>query len=102
MASEQAVVEVLYIGFGRFLDGVPARDLTAGEWAALPDEARALAVALDLYQVVSEEPEASEEAEGEQDGREDAGVVGDDTPGAADDGVGHRGVPGRRGRKAEG
>lgn len=90
------IQEVLYIGFGRFLDGVPARDLTADEWAALPEAARALAVALDLYQVVRAE------TEGEQDGREDEAVVGDDTPGAADDGVGHRGVSGRRGRKAEG
>lgn len=91
--ADRTIVEALYIGFGAFLPGVPARDMTAEEWAALPQEQQELAVALDLYQVVTE---------GEQDGREDAAVVGDDTPGAADDGVGHRGVPGRRGRKAQG
>ena len=93
MASGE-IVEVLYIGFGAFLDGVPARDMTADEWAALPETARGQAVALDLYQVVTEE--------GGTNGRADAPVVGDDTPGAADDGVGHRGVSGRRGRKTEG
>ena len=87
------IQEVLYIGFGRFLDGVPARDLTADEWAALPEAARALAVALDLYQVVRAE------TEGEQDGREDAGVVDDDSPGAAHGGSGSGGV--RRHRRGQ-
>lgn len=32
-----------------FLDGVPARDLSADEWAALTDDTRAAALATGLY-----------------------------------------------------
>ena len=39
-----------YIGNGAYLVGVPARDLTVDEWAALDDETRATALALKLYE----------------------------------------------------
>lgn len=117
MASEQvvpygtrSVVEVLYIGFGAFLPGVPARDLSAAEWAALDEETRELALALDLYQEVRDEgsgvrgQEEAEvaEAEGVTDGREDAAVVDDDPPGAADGGESHRAVRRYRRGQAQG
>lgn len=34
---------------GSFVPGVPARDLSAAEWDALPDDRRALALATGLY-----------------------------------------------------
>jgi len=34
---------------GEFVPGLPACDLTDEEWAALPDDLRALALALALY-----------------------------------------------------
>ena len=83
----------LYVGFGDFAPGVPARDLSAEEWAALGDEARALAVP--LYQAI-------DSGEAVADGREDAGVVDDDSAGLTDGGAGHRGVRGRRRGEAEG
>lgn len=100
----------LYIGAGAFLPGVPTADLTEEQWAALDDETRELAVALDLYQVVTVEDQAGSRqqaagqepgTEGEADGREgaDAGVADDDSAGAVDDGGGDRHVP-RAGRKA--
>lgn len=93
----------LYVGFGDFVPGVPARDLTQEEWDALSDEARAVAEA--LYQKSEVSSQTSEaEAEGEEqagggDGREDAGAVDDDSAGAVDGGEGHRGV--RRPRRGE-
>lgn len=112
----------LYVGFGDFVPGVPARDLSAEEWNAVPEAWRE--VAESLYQAVEreaqeartrthslrsgqaladergqEEEATTEEAE---DGREDAGVVDDDPAGAADGGAGHRGVRGRRRGEAEG
>lgn len=99
MASNE-IVEVLYIGFGGFLPGVPARDLTAEEWLGLPDETRELALALDLYQVDRGQEKAGAEGsemEGGADGREDEGVVDDGATGAADGGARHRGVSRRRG-----
>lgn len=95
-----------YVGGGDYAPGVPARDLTTEEWAALSDEARAVAEA--LYQKSEVSSQTSEaEAEGEEqagggDGREDAGAVDDDPAGAADGGTGHRGVRGRRRGEAEG
>ncbi|MGB8644046.1 MAG: hypothetical protein WCF84_02325 [Anaerolineae bacterium] len=40
---------VIYIGNGRFINGVPARDLEVHEWEALGAELRQTAIALDLY-----------------------------------------------------
>lgn len=85
-------MKMLYIGQGDYLLGTPARDLTADEWDALPETTRQAALALDLYQKVED---------GDADGREDADVVDDGTPGAADDREGHRGLPRHRGRKTQ-
>jgi hypothetical protein len=40
---------ITYTGDGRYLDGVPMRDLTDEEWAALADELRAAALELGVY-----------------------------------------------------
>lgn len=42
---------VVYIGAGAYLPGVPQRDLTEAEWAALDAETRKLALDLKLYRV---------------------------------------------------
>jgi len=42
---------------GEFIGGLPACDLTDAEWASLPEELRALALALGLYQADQPEPE---------------------------------------------
>jgi hypothetical protein len=42
---------VKFIGGDRYVSGVPARDLTDAEWAALSDEERVLCEGLGLYQV---------------------------------------------------
>lgn len=42
-----------YVGTGDFLLGVPARDLTVDEWAALGAEQQALIVDLGLYVAVT-------------------------------------------------
>lgn len=49
--ADDGVVAVFYIGFGAFWPGVPARDLTAGEWSALDEETQATLLRLNLYQV---------------------------------------------------
>lgn len=46
--AEQLTVR--YTGAGDYLPGVPARDLTAEEWAALGADTQALALALGLYE----------------------------------------------------
>ena len=40
-----------YVGDGDFINGVPARDMTAGEWAAVPEPLQRLAVALGVIEV---------------------------------------------------
>lgn len=41
---------ILYLGDGtEFVPGIPARDLTEDEWAALGEEAQAFALASGLY-----------------------------------------------------
>lgn len=51
---------VRYIGAGDYLPGVPARDLTADEWAALGADTQALALSLGLY-IVATPPSAAQE-----------------------------------------
>lgn len=43
--------EIIYIGKGGYLIGVPGRDMTVEEWDALDDELRDQALALGLYEV---------------------------------------------------
>ena len=45
--------QVIYIGDGQFLPGMPACDMTMAEWEALPEDRRELALRLELYQVGS-------------------------------------------------
>jgi hypothetical protein len=51
VSDGQTVTAVRYVGYGSFLLGVPARDLTAREWAALTDTQRQSAVGSGLYVV---------------------------------------------------
>lgn len=83
----------LYVGFGDFVPGVPARDLSAEEWDALSDEARAMAAP--LYQAPTPE-------EGAGDGRADAGAVDDDSAGTSHGGSRNRGLSRHRRGEAEG
>ena len=46
------MASAVYTGAGAFVHGIPARDLTAAEWAALTDAQRAFATASGLYQAV--------------------------------------------------
>lgn len=58
----------VYIGKGSFIDGVPARDLEAGDWARLDEDGRAAVEHSGLYrrvrQSVATEP-AKDESKGE-------------------------------------
>lgn len=47
-----------------YLTGVPARDLTDDEWAALPEDRRAEAEATGLYRHVDDEPATEAERDG--------------------------------------
>ena len=47
------VKQVIYIGNGNYLSGVPACDMTLAEWEALDESVRARALKLKLYQVES-------------------------------------------------
>ena len=73
-------VSVIYIGAGAYLHGVPARDITADEWAALPEELRKIALDLDLYQPVESKPapvkvaQASAPAPAPKDNKESEGA----------------------------
>ena len=49
MAKKQAGAK--YIGGGDFLNGVPARDMSADEWEALDPEQQKQAVKLGLFEV---------------------------------------------------
>jgi hypothetical protein len=40
---------ITYTGDGRYLDGVPMRDLTDDEWAAIPADDRKQALKLGIY-----------------------------------------------------
>jgi hypothetical protein len=52
---------VRYVGDGAFIQGVPARDLTAEEWAAVPSELQTMAVAARIFEpMVSEHEQESE------------------------------------------
>lgn len=53
-----------YIGrYGAYLEGVPARDLTADEWDAVPEALRERALQLKLYALMIDEEDSEEEAE---------------------------------------
>lgn len=49
--TDTAPSGVHYIGAGRWLNGIPARDMSADEWGAIDPELRAQALALGLYEV---------------------------------------------------
>lgn len=51
VSDGQTVTVVRYVGDGSFLLSVPARDLTAEEWAALTDEQRSAVLYAGLYVV---------------------------------------------------
>jgi hypothetical protein len=51
VSDESQAVRYRYTGDGTtFLEGVPARDLTAQDWALLDDVQRAAVAASDLYE----------------------------------------------------
>lgn len=65
-----------YIGKGSYLDGIPARDLTAADWARLSEDDRAAVERSSLYRRAprpkTEEPEAETAVEPQpQTGEED-------------------------------
>lgn len=66
-------VAVFYIGFGAFWPGVPARDMTADEWAALTEDTRARVLEMNLYQVVDGGADDGQGVLAEDAGRVDAG-----------------------------
>lgn len=47
-----------------YLTGLPARDMTLAEWETYPDDLRAQALSLGLYELI--EPEGTPVKEGEQ------------------------------------
>lgn len=47
---------IRYAGGGDYWPGVPARDLDAEEWVALPEDLRRLLLALRLYEIIAEPP----------------------------------------------
>jgi hypothetical protein len=52
------LVTVKYKGQnGEFVPGIPTRDLTPEEWAALPERLRHQAIQADLYMAVTKESE---------------------------------------------
>ena len=57
----------VYIGKGAFLDGIPARDRTAADWARLSEDARAAVEGSPFYRRAprpkAEEPAAPEAVE---------------------------------------
>jgi len=50
--SDTKQIKAIYVGAGRFILGVPARDLTAQEWDALPPETQELAMREKIYQII--------------------------------------------------
>ena len=58
----------VYIGKGAFLDGIPARDLTAADWARLNEDARAAVEGSPFYRRAprpkAEEPAVEKLGEG--------------------------------------
>jgi len=56
--------DMRYTGDGaQFVAGVPARNMTAEEWAELPDDAKAAALATGLYKEVLTKKSAKKENE---------------------------------------
>lgn len=52
-------IAVRYVGEGKFLPGIPARDLSVDEWAALSDEVRGVCLSEGMYAPVGGERLAS-------------------------------------------
>ncbi len=62
MGKDKQVVR--YVGDGKFLHGVPARDMSMDEWNALDENLRVLALKLGLYQLPKgEKPKGDKEGE---------------------------------------
>jgi len=49
---EQNEPRAVYVGGGKFINGIPARDLTADEWASFSSEERDYFVKLGIYEVI--------------------------------------------------
>lgn len=64
-------VRFRYVGEGGFLGGVPARDLTEEDWAALDAEQREAVEASDLYEPATESGAAAHDGEGRRRARKE-------------------------------
>lgn len=51
MSKKRKLSGARYVGDGNYILGVPARDLTAGEWDALPEERRRVCLAAGVFEV---------------------------------------------------
>ncbi len=52
-----------YIGEGRYMPGIPARDMTEREWNTIDEEDRATLVKMKLYKVAQKEQPKSKAKE---------------------------------------
>lgn len=58
-------IAVRYLGAdagGAYIEGIPARDLTAADWARVRAELRALALASGLYELMQDDATALDDA----------------------------------------
>lgn len=59
MKDEKAGIAVIYVGNGRFIQGIPARDLTDDVWAGLTAAQQAAVDSSELYEIVPSEKKTS-------------------------------------------
>lgn len=52
--KKQSKPRAKYVGKGKFLNGVPARDLNAEEWASFSSQERKYFVSLGLFEVIND------------------------------------------------
>lgn len=71
--SDFVMIKVEYVGKGAFFHGVPARDLSADEWAAMTSEQQKLIKESDVYKVL---PKAKKVATSPTDPQEEAKIDG--------------------------
>jgi len=55
-----------YIGNGNYYQGVPARDLSDEEWAAVPRRVKKVVLGLGLYKLAKRKPAKKAEAPAEE------------------------------------
>ncbi len=55
--------KAIYIGKGAYIEGVPARDLSADEWAEIPPELQDKAIAAGTHKLVRAEAAPKKEGE---------------------------------------